>query len=49
VAIGDSKSDLCMLERANIGIAFRPKQKILEEKADVSIKEPDLAIVTQFV
>jgi phosphoserine phosphatase len=49
VAIGDSKSDLCMLERANIGIAFRPKQKILEEKADVSIKQADLAIVTQFI
>lgn len=49
VAIGDSKSDLCMLERANIGIAFRPKQKILEEKADVSIKEADLAIVTRFI
>lgn len=49
MAIGDSKSDLCMLERANLGIAFRSKQIILEEKADVSIKQADLAVVTQFI
>jgi phosphoserine phosphatase len=49
VAVGDTKSDLCMIERANIGIAFMPKHKILESVADISIKEPDLAIILQFV
>lgn len=49
VAIGDTKSDLCMLERANIGIAFMPKQKIIEKKADVAIKEADLSIVARFI
>jgi phosphoserine phosphatase len=49
VAIGDTKSDLCMIEKAEIGIAFMPKHRILEERADVSIKEPDLANLRQFI
>jgi phosphoserine phosphatase len=49
VAIEDSKSDLCVLERANIGIAFMPKQKIIEKKAIVAIKEADLSIVARFI
>jgi phosphoserine phosphatase len=43
VAIGDTKSDLCMIENAGIGVAFMPKDKILETRAAVSIKDPDLA------
>jgi hypothetical protein len=35
--------------RANIGITFLPKQKILQDKADVSIKEADLSIVARFI
>jgi hypothetical protein len=38
-----------MVEKAGIGIAFMPKHRILEERADVSIKEPDLANLTQFI
>jgi len=43
VAIGDTKSDLCMVEEAAVGIAFMPKHRILEEKADLSINEPNLS------
>ena len=49
VAIGDTKSDLCMVEEAAVGIAFMPKHRILEERADVSIKEPDFANLRQFI
>ena len=49
VAIGDTKSDLCMVEEAAVGIAFMPKHRILEERADVSIKEPDFANLIQFI
>jgi phosphoserine phosphatase len=49
VAIGDTKSDLCMVEDAAVGIAFMPKHKILEERADLSINEPNLAKFGQFV
>jgi phosphoserine phosphatase len=49
VAIGDTKSDLCMVEKAELGVAFMPKHRILEERADVSIKEPDLANLRQFI
>ena len=49
VAIGDTKSDLCMVEEAAVGIAFMPKHRILEDRADVSIKEPDFANLRQFI
>jgi phosphoserine phosphatase SerB len=43
VAIGDTKSDLCMVEEAALGVAFMPKHRILEERADLCIHEPNLA------
>jgi phosphoserine phosphatase len=49
VAVGDTKSDLCMIEKAATGIAFMPKHKILEKRADVSINEPDLGNLRQFI
>jgi phosphoserine phosphatase len=49
VAIGDTKSDLCMVEEAAIGIAFMPKHRILEERADITINEPNLAKLGQFI
>jgi phosphoserine phosphatase len=49
IAVGDTKSDLCMVENAAVGIAFMPKHKVLEDRADVSIKEPDFANIRQFI
>jgi len=34
VAIGDSDSDYCMLEGADISIAYKPKVERIKEKAD---------------
>lgn len=42
VAIGDTRSDLCMIERASVGIAFVPKDKEVEIKADVIIRKHNL-------
>ncbi len=49
IAVGDTKSDLCMVENAAVGIAFMPKHRILEDRADASIKEPDFANLRQFI
>jgi phosphoserine phosphatase len=37
LAIGDSISDLCMIRKARIGVAFRPKSPSLGQWADVVI------------
>ncbi|HEX5456809.1 MAG TPA: HAD-IB family phosphatase [Candidatus Nitrosotalea sp.] len=42
VVVGDTISDLCMIERAGIGIAMMPKDEILEEKSDIVVRTHDL-------
>lgn len=49
MAVGDTKSDLCMLQSAGIGIAFMPKDEIVTAPGIRVIREPDLASVLQFV
>lgn len=49
VAIGDTVSDSCMVERANVGIAFDPKDKEIEAKADALVKEPDFDKILSFI
>ena len=49
VAVGDTISDLCMVEEAAVGVAFMPKHRILQDKADLSIKEPNLAGLGKFI
>lgn len=49
VVVGDTISDLCMIERAGTGIAWMPKDRILEEKADIVIKTCDLRKIIPFV
>ncbi len=39
LAIGDSKSDFCMIERAAIGVAFRPKDPEIVKIADLVVNE----------
>jgi phosphoserine phosphatase SerB len=38
VAVGDNIADICMLERASLGIAFNPKTLEVERSADVTVK-----------
>lgn len=37
LAVGDSKSDLCMIENAAIGVAFRPKDPEIIKVADIVV------------
>jgi len=39
VAIGDNLSDVCMLEKAGLGIAFNPKHPRVEKAADIVVTE----------
>lgn len=49
IVVGDTVSDLCMIERAGTGIALMPKDKLLEEKSDIVIKTHDLRKIIPFV
>jgi len=42
VAVGDNTSDICVLRRAGLGVAFNPKHPDLSRHADVTVSEPDL-------
>jgi len=48
IAVGDTRNDLCMIERAGIGIAFNPKdEEIMENK--IVVKGKDLRNILTFV
>lgn len=49
IVIGDTVSDLCMIERAGTGIALMPKDELLEKKSDVVIRTHDLRKIIPFV
>ncbi|MGI0102933.1 MAG: HAD-IB family phosphatase [Nitrosotalea sp.] len=49
VVVGDTVSDLCMIERAGIGVALMPKDDILKERSDVVITTPDLSKIIPIV
>ena len=49
VVVGDTVSDLCMIERAGMGIALMPKDKILREKSDMVITTHDLSKIIPLV
>ncbi len=46
LAVGDSKTDLCMIENATIGIAFRPKDPQIIPVADIVV-ETDFSELTE--
>jgi glucosyl-3-phosphoglycerate synthase len=48
VAIGDNLADVCMLEKAGLGIAFNPKHPKLAKVADVIITE-DLSRILSII
>ena len=47
LAIGDSSGDTCLIERADIGIAFEPKCPELERRADTVIAGNIAQILTR--
>ncbi|MFQ5887672.1 MAG: HAD family hydrolase [Candidatus Hydrothermarchaeales archaeon] len=48
VAVGDNLVDICMLQKAGLGIAFNPKVPELEDTADVVIKGKDLRKILKY-
>ncbi|HJS82784.1 MAG TPA: HAD-IB family phosphatase [Nitrososphaera sp.] len=48
LAIGDTKSDVCMVQRAGIGISFMPKDDIIAKASKNVIQEADMLQVSQF-
>jgi phosphoserine phosphatase len=49
LAVGDTKSDICMIRRAGVGIAFMPKDEEIKKASDKIVSEPDLLKVLNFV
>lgn len=49
VAVGDTKSDICMIQRAGIGIAFMPKDEEIKKASDKIVTESDLLKVLNVV
>ncbi len=49
VAVGDTKSDICMIKSAAIGVAFMPKDEQIANATDKVVREPDLLKVLAFV
>ena len=49
IAVGDTKSDLCMVQRSSTGVAFMPKDEQIANATDKVVREPDLLRVLDFV
>ncbi|HEX2471540.1 MAG TPA: HAD hydrolase family protein [Nitrososphaera sp.] len=49
LAVGDTKSDICMIRRAGVGIVFMPKDDEIKKASDKVVSEPDLLKVLNFV
>jgi len=48
LAVGDTRSDICMIRRAGVGVAFMPKDQDIVKSSDKIVKESDLLKVLEF-
>lgn len=48
LAVGDTKSDICMIRRAGVGVAFMPKDSEIAKATDKIVQESDLLKVLEF-
>jgi phosphoserine phosphatase len=48
LAVGDTKSDICMIQRAGVGVAFMPKDEEIKKASNKIVTEPDLLKVLEF-
>ena len=49
LAVGDTKSDICMIQSAGTGIAFMPKDTEIVKATSKVVQEPDLLKVLEFI
>lgn len=48
LAVGDTKSDICMIRRAGIGIAFMPKDEEIAKATHKIVQDSDLLKILEF-
>jgi phosphoserine phosphatase len=48
LAVGDTRSDICMIKRAGAGVAFMPKDQDIVKSSDKIIQESNLLKVLEF-
>ena len=48
LAIGDTKSDICMIKRAGLGVAFMPKDKEIAKASQKIVQDSDLLKILEF-
>jgi phosphoserine phosphatase len=48
LAVGDTKSDICMIQRAGVGVAFMPKDEEIKKASDKIVGKPDLLEVLEY-
>ena len=49
LAVGDTKSDVCMIQRAGVGIAFMPKDKKIKEATNRIVTNSDLLKILEYI
>jgi phosphoserine phosphatase len=49
LAVGDTRSDICMIQRAGIGVAFMPKDKEIAKATNKIVQDSDLLKILEFV
>jgi phosphoserine phosphatase len=48
LAVGDTKSDICMIQRAGVGVVFMPKDEEIKKASDKIVSKPDLLEVLEY-
>jgi HAD superfamily phosphoserine phosphatase-like hydrolase len=48
MAVGDTKSDICMIQRAGVGVSFMPKDAIVEKAGPNVVRTPDMLRVLEY-
>jgi phosphoserine phosphatase len=48
LAVGDTRSDICMIKRAGVGVVFMPKDQDIVKSSDKFVNESDLLKVLEF-
>ena len=48
LAVGDTKSDVCMIKRAGVGVAFMPKDNEIGKATNKIVQDSDLLKVLEF-
>lgn len=48
MAVGDTKSDICMVQRAGVGVSFMPKDDMIAKASNNVVQVPDMLRVLEF-